>query len=73
MGVAVADESMNIDEQALMEAAKILGTKTADETVNAALREVIAVRRRVEALERLGEMGAAGDFDEFLDKRSYRR
>ena len=73
MGVAVAEETMNIDAQALMEAAQILGTTTADDTINAALREVVAIRRRLEALEELGEMGAAGDFDEFLDKRTYRR
>lgn len=73
MGVAVANESLNIDAQALMEAAEILGTTSADETVNAALREVVAKRRRLEALERLGEMGAAGDFGELLDKRKYRR
>ncbi|HWS39540.1 MAG TPA: type II toxin-antitoxin system VapB family antitoxin [Actinoplanes sp.] len=73
MGVAVANESLNIDAQALMEAAEILGTTSADETVNAALREVVAKRRRLEALERLGEMGAAGDFDDLLDKRKYRR
>ncbi|WP_433793873.1 type II toxin-antitoxin system VapB family antitoxin [Actinoplanes sp. CA-252034] len=69
----MAEDSMSIDAQALMEAARILGTTTADDTVNAALREVIAVRRRLEALEELGKMGAAGDFDEFLDKRTYRR
>jgi Arc/MetJ family transcription regulator len=73
MGVAVVEDAMNIDDQALMEAARILGTTTAGDTVNAALREVVAIRRRLESLEELGEMGAAGDFDEFLDKRAYRR
>ncbi|GGN86703.1 hypothetical protein GCM10010112_68560 [Actinoplanes lobatus] len=73
MGVAVVDEPMNIDARALMEAAKILGTTTAGDTVNAALREIVAVRQRVEALEELGRMGQAGDFDELLDKRNYRR
>ncbi|SDT67470.1 type II toxin-antitoxin system VapB family antitoxin [Actinoplanes derwentensis] len=69
----MANESLNIDGQALMKAAEILGTTAVEETVNAALREVVAKRWRLEALERLGEMGAAGDFDDFLDKRNYRR
>ncbi|GAA0431351.1 hypothetical protein Aca07nite_18030 [Actinoplanes capillaceus] len=60
MGVAVVDEPMNIDARALMEAAKILGTTAAGDTVNAALREIVAVRQRVEALEELaGWVGPA--------------
>ncbi|WP_344573818.1 type II toxin-antitoxin system VapB family antitoxin [Actinoplanes palleronii] len=64
---------IDINDETLIEAAKILGTKSAAETVLAALREVVDMQRRVEAMESLAEMGARGDFDDFLDKRSYRR
>ncbi|WP_239082647.1 type II toxin-antitoxin system VapB family antitoxin [Actinoplanes teichomyceticus] len=64
---------ISIDDRALIEAAKILGTTDAAETVNAALREVVAIHERVAAVERLAGMGAADDFDDFLDKRSYRQ
>jgi hypothetical protein len=40
--------------------------------VNTALREAAHRRQRLQALDRLGEMGAAGDFDDLLDKRAYR-
>jgi Arc/MetJ family transcription regulator len=63
---------IEIDDESLIEAARILGTKSAADTVNAALREVVAIRKRVEAMEKLAEMGARGDFDEFLDKSTYR-
>jgi len=50
----------------------LFGTKTKKDTVNTALREAAQRSRRLQALDRLGEMGAAGDFDELLDKRVYR-
>ncbi|GLY01523.1 MULTISPECIES: hypothetical protein [Actinoplanes] len=64
---------VNVEVEALKAAAKILGTEGDPEaTINAALREVIAVRRRVEAFERLAEMGDAGEFDALADKKNYR-
>ncbi|GAA2896973.1 hypothetical protein Acy02nite_80830 [Actinoplanes cyaneus] len=76
MGITVEAKpeitSFEVDDANLIEAAKILGTRTVAETVNAALSEVVAIRKRVEAMEKLGELGARGDFDEFLDKSSYR-
>lgn len=63
---------IDIDEEALAEAAKVFGTKTKKDTVNMALRESAAERRRAEALAKLREFGDAGYFDEFLDKNSYR-
>ncbi|MFC4072349.1 DUF2191 domain-containing protein [Actinoplanes subglobosus] len=64
---------VEIDEGALANAAALLGTSGWSDTINAALREIGRIRRRVEAFELLGEIGARGDFDDFLDKRSYRR
>jgi len=50
----------------------LFGTKTKKDTVNTALREAAQRSRRLRALDQLGEMGAAGDFDELLDKEVYR-
>jgi Arc/MetJ family transcription regulator len=63
---------VDVDDDALAEAARLLGTATKKDTVNTALREVNERLRRLEALDRLAEMGAAGQFDELLDKRTYR-
>jgi Arc/MetJ family transcription regulator len=65
---------IEIDQEALRSAAEVLGTKTAKDTVNAALREVGQRLVRLRALARLGEMADRGDFDEFLgNKATYRR
>ncbi|GLX18430.1 MULTISPECIES: type II toxin-antitoxin system VapB family antitoxin [Streptomyces] len=64
---------MEVDDEALAEAAAILGTKSKKDTVNAALHEVARRRKRLEALERLVEMGERGDFDVLLDQADYRR
>jgi Arc/MetJ family transcription regulator len=60
---------IDLDDDALSEAAMLFGTTTKEDTVNTALREAAQRSRRLKALDRLGEMGAAGDFDELLDKR----
>jgi len=64
---------IDLDDEALSEAAALFGTRTKKETVNTALREAAQRLRRLRALEELAEMGRAGDFDELLDKRIYRR
>jgi Arc/MetJ family transcription regulator len=63
---------IDIDEEALAEAAEALGTKTKKETVNTALREVSARLRRAHARAKLQEFADAGYFDELLDKSKYR-
>jgi Arc/MetJ family transcription regulator len=63
---------IEIDDEALRTAAEVLGTKTMQDTVNAALREVGQRLTRLRGLARLGEMADQGDFDEFLgNKRSW--
>ena len=57
---------IEIDQEGLEVAAEVLGTKTAKDTVNAALREVGLRPVRLRALARLGEMADQGDFDELL-------
>ncbi len=64
---------VDVDDDALAEAAELLGTTTKKDTVNAALRETAERLRRAKAYDRLIEMGKAGQFDELLDKRTYRR
>jgi Arc/MetJ family transcription regulator len=73
MEVLVAKSLIDLDDDALAEAAELFGTKTKKDTVNTALRDAAQRLRRLQALERLGEMGAAGDFDEMADKHQYRR
>ncbi|MEH1012185.1 type II toxin-antitoxin system VapB family antitoxin [Micromonospora sp. CPCC 206060] len=63
---------VDIDEAALADAAEAFGTKTKKETVNVALREGAARLRRARALAELGVRAEAGDFDELLDKETYR-
>ena len=64
--MAMVKTAIEIDEEALRTAAQVLGTKTKDDTVNAALRQVGHRLTRLSALARLGEMADRGDFDEFL-------
>ena len=64
---------IDVDDDALSEAAELLGTKTKKDTVNTSLREIAQRRRRLKALARLAELGQSGAFDELLDKPSYRR
>lgn len=63
---------IDVDEEALEAAAKILGTATKKDTVNTALREISARERRLAAFHELAKMAEAGDFDMLLDKENYR-
>jgi Arc/MetJ family transcription regulator len=63
---------IDIDEEALADAAEYFGTKTKKDTVNAALNAAAQFRRRMEAFNRLTVMAQRGDFDELLDKQNYR-
>ncbi|NKY55966.1 type II toxin-antitoxin system VapB family antitoxin [Nocardia flavorosea] len=64
---------IDVDDEALAEAQRLLGTGTKKDTVNAALIEVAKRIKRVKALNELGEMAERGDFDILLDKTEYRR
>ncbi|MFI0781107.1 type II toxin-antitoxin system VapB family antitoxin [Streptomyces sp. NPDC021212] len=65
---------IDLDDEALEEAAKELGTTTKRETINTALREVTARYRRPRALDEARELVADGalDMDLLLDKSKYR-
>jgi Arc/MetJ family transcription regulator len=64
--VGMTKTPVEIDDEALAAAAKVLGTTTKKDTVNAALREVSERLLRLRALEQLGDMADRGDFEEFL-------
>lgn len=55
---------VDLDDQALTEAMRLMGSTTKKETVNAALREYVARVRRLDAAEYLAARGARGDFDD---------
>ncbi len=63
---------IDIDDEALADASRLLGTKTKKETVNVALHETVQRLQRAHALAQLTERGAAGDFDDLLRKANYR-
>ncbi len=63
---------IDIDDDTLEDAARLLGTKTKKDTVNTALHETVARLRRASALAELAARAEAGDFDELLHKANYR-
>jgi Arc/MetJ family transcription regulator len=71
----VARTVIDLDDELMASVAKELGTSTKKDTVNAALREVLANRRRAVALTRLRDAATDGAFDLALlqDKQRYRR
>ncbi|SPF03322.1 type II toxin-antitoxin system VapB family antitoxin [Streptomyces sp. MA5143a] len=69
----MAKTLIDIDEELLAEAAIAFGTRTKKDTVNAALRDGVERKKRALALARLAAKADAGDFDELLDKETYRR
>ncbi|HEY3007435.1 MAG TPA: type II toxin-antitoxin system VapB family antitoxin [Micromonosporaceae bacterium] len=52
---------VDIDEDSLAQAARVLGTRSKKDTVNAALREVVERNRRLEALLESQAMAARGE------------
>jgi Arc/MetJ family transcription regulator len=54
---------IDLDDEALADAAKLLGTSSKKDTVNAALREIVDRRRRAAAIARMREMVAQGEID----------
>ncbi|GAB3963659.1 hypothetical protein GCM10029978_022260 [Actinoallomurus acanthiterrae] len=63
---------VDVDDDALSEAAELLGTTTKKDTVNTALRETVERLRRARAYAEFVELGKSGMFDVLHDKRNYR-
>lgn len=55
---------IELDDEALAEAMRLLGTKTKKDTVNTALRDIVAGYKALEAFDRLARRGANGEFDQ---------
>ncbi|GAB0103741.1 hypothetical protein JMUB6875_27150 [Nocardia sp. JMUB6875] len=58
---------IDLDDDALNEAMRLMGTTTKKETVNRALLEYVQQRKRLEAFDKLLAMGQRGDFDQAAD------
>ncbi len=58
---------IDINDEALAEAMRLMGSKTKKETVNRALIEYAARTKRLQALRRLAERGDRGEFDAAAD------
>jgi Arc/MetJ family transcription regulator len=70
MGDLMTRFEVGPDREVLADAAEFYGTATAEETIDAALRDAAARTRRTRALAELMEIAATGQFDELLDKRN---
>lgn len=64
MEASVSVTQIDLDDDVLTAAMRLMGTTTKKETVNNALREYVARIERLQAAERLAARGAAGEFDE---------
>lgn len=59
---------IDLDDEALAEAAALFGTTTKKDTVNTALREAAKQLRRARALADLVDIAKTGQFDELREK-----
>ncbi|MFB0626139.1 type II toxin-antitoxin system VapB family antitoxin [Streptomyces sp. AB3(2024)] len=54
---------IDLDDEALAEAMRLMGVSTKKETVNGALRDYVARIKRLEAAEKLAARGERGEFE----------
>ncbi|MFF7874939.1 type II toxin-antitoxin system VapB family antitoxin [Streptomyces californicus] len=54
---------VDLDDEALAEAMRLMGVSTKKETVNGALRDYVARIKRLEAAEKLAARGERGEFE----------
>ncbi len=62
--------NIDIDDDALREAQRLVGTRTKRETVNLALRELVARQRRIGVLDLRGRVHWEGDLADSRRGRS---
>ncbi|MET8469902.1 type II toxin-antitoxin system VapB family antitoxin [Streptomyces sp. NPDC006422] len=65
--------NVDVNDEVLAEAARLLGTTTKKDTINTALEEVIRRHRRRAAYDRLAERGARGGLDRLSSDREARK
>lgn len=61
--------NIDIDDKLLADAMKLAGQKTKRATVEEALKEFVAVRLRLQALDDMKGLGWEGDLDEMREMR----
>jgi Arc/MetJ family transcription regulator len=61
---------LDVDDELLLEARRLLGTRSKKDTVNVALREVVERHRRASAFDRLRGMEFLADMADPEDRRS---
>ncbi|MFF7183195.1 type II toxin-antitoxin system VapB family antitoxin [Streptomyces sp. NPDC008121] len=60
---------IDLDDEALAEAMRLMGASTKKDTVNGALRDFVARVRRLEAAEKLAARGQQGEFEAVASAR----
>jgi Arc/MetJ family transcription regulator len=55
---------VDVDDEALAEAMRLMGTTTKKDTINTALREYASRLKRLEAADKLAARAARGEFDD---------
>lgn len=70
IGGSMSVTQIDIDDEALSDAMRLLGTTTKEDAVNAALREYVVRVKRIEALEKLAERAGRGEFDDAIQARA---
>jgi Arc/MetJ family transcription regulator len=68
--LAMSITQIDIDDEALAAAMRLMGTTTKKETVNTALREYVERLRRLAAADRLAARAARGEFDAAIAARA---
>lgn len=63
--------NIEIDDDVLREAQKVVGTKTKRETVDYALREIVARQKRLDFLKLRGTIAWEGNLDEMRAGREW--
>jgi Arc/MetJ family transcription regulator len=64
---------IDLDDDILAEAMRMLGTTVKEDAVNTVLREYVARVKRIEALEALSARAAEGEFDDAAKAAKARR
>ncbi len=65
--------NVEIDDEVLAEAMRLMGTSTKKDTINGALRDYVRRLKRLEALEKLSARAARGEFDEAIEAYEARK
>ncbi|MBW5483473.1 type II toxin-antitoxin system VapB family antitoxin [Streptomyces bambusae] len=58
--------NVDLDDDVLAEAMRLMGTRTKKDTINGALLDYVQRIKRLQALEELGRRAAQGEFDDAI-------